>query len=152
MLISSPNVFNSLLFIVKINRACGHLDFSSWDLLLENPMATKDDFIKVIVDWGECKGRYKTIIFYKLFFDDLIKDVSWCTAYPWGSLSIPFLGNLPWGYDCWWLEPFWEWGYRGWRGWLWKGCRVITNRRVWSRRNEGEGALGYSLVVACVTD
>lgn len=28
----------------------------------------------------------------------------------------------------------------------------ITNGRMWSRRDEGEGALGYSLVVACMTD
>lgn len=37
-------------------------------------MATKDDFTKVIVDWGECNRRYKMIIFHKLFFDDPIKE------------------------------------------------------------------------------
>lgn len=111
-------------------------------------MATKDDFTKVSVDWGECKRRYKTIIFYKCFFDDLIRER--CELVNHSSLRVTqqiLLGNLPCGYDPWWLEPSWEWGCKGER-WY----RIITNGRMWSRRNEGEGALGYSSVVVCMTD
>lgn len=64
-------------------------------------MATKDDLIKVIIDWGGYKGRYKIIVFHKLFFDDLIRES--CELVNCPSLRVTqqiLRGNLACSYDC----------------------------------------------------